>query len=710
MPVYNINGKKIRTEVALSDEQIDEIASELGQEVTKEHLPSSFFDQYKQAIQSYEEKRPKGIEQTQAGAVRGLIDPFVGAAQIGLEASGQGGLGSKMVKGYKEAVGTSNTVGELLGSLANPINSVLGPLAGVSKAATVGRAVGAGAIQGVLQPTDNTESFWSDKAFNAGLGALISGAFPIASIGSKKLKDIVSNVHLTEASRMNEIRKYLTEVIGPEKNKIIAELKNAGELVAGSKPTAAQVVSHEPTSLMLSAVEQQLAKKQDLASQFAAREATQQEARKAALQGIATPDQRTIVQLEKTRKEVTDDLRNKALSKANKYGTEGIDLEKKLADREQSFVSALQGEGKMATEEAQALNRAHNWTPVPGYPRFPGRYSPNMDRAMEYQQAAKEFGNVVDTRKADINVIKEQIKSLNERGYFPLSPKSIIERLSKAKNIAGNRANSELSAVYEDTISKLQSLTNARGVIDSNDLYQVRKDLGKDMIASLQKRNMLPDEKRIAGIERSIQKLIDTSIEQAGAKGMWSKYLDKYGQYSKIIDRRKLGEALVEKLKGNFNPEQAGAFVSAIRNSRPLVTAATGKTYPGTIEKILTPKEMSTVNSVIADLTRAKQSKELAGKITLEGETNMPSVTIFNQTVTATKDLLRYIREGKRKEVDKKTAELLLDPQKLGVFLETIPKGKFDSFVPLWLKTLSPDMVNTIMSHLGIATTGVVTE
>ena len=719
MPTYIINGKKVKTETPLSDEQIDEIAADLGAEApTQEKATPGFMErifgetgkQASELLSQYEQKRPKTVDEFQAGVVRGIADPFVGAAQMGLEAAGQGEMGKQMVGAYKEAVGPSSTAGEIAGAFASPINAVLGPLAGASKLVTTGRAAGGGAIQGALQPTEDTESYWTDRAFNAGVGAVFSGAFPVASIASQKVKQILGNVNLTTKARMQELRDYLSKAIGPEKEQVIAQLKAAGETVQGSKPTAAQVLSDTPSSLVLGAVEQQLARKEELAPLFAARQASQEEARQAALQGIATPDQRTIVQLEKTRKEATDKLRKEALNKSNVYGTQGVDLERMLAERQGSYIDALQGAGRQATEESQALNRAHSWTPVPGYPRFPGRYSPNMDRALEYKKAAEHFGDLVNTRKAEIDFTKAQIQNLNEQGFYPLSPSPIVERLTKAKNVAGDRANEELTAVYSDVIDKLNQYTNARGIIDSNDLYQIRKDLGKDMANSLQKRNMKADEKRLAGIERSVQKLIDSTIEQSGARGLWNKYLKNYARYSQLIDRRKVGQALADKLGGKFDIESAGAFATAIQNSRSLVAEATGKTYPGTIEKILTPKEMATVNAVLADLTKAKKAKEMGSKVTLDTEDGMPSLTVFSQAVTTTKDLLRYLKEGKRKEIDRKMADLVLNPSLLAAFLEAVPPSRFENLMPALLKNMSPEMANDLMSRFGIATTGAALE
>lgn len=721
MPTYLINGKTIKADSPLSDEEIDEIAADLGQpaqEGLAEKKPAGFLErifgetgrQASEALDIYEQQRPKFIDETLAGATRGITEPFVGAAQMGLEAAGQSELGKQMVQGYKEALGPTNMVGEILGAMASPVNAILGPLQGVSKAAAVGRAAGGGAIQGALQTSEDTESYWTDRAFNAGLGAIFSGAFPVASITSQKVKQILGNVNMSTKARMNELREYLLKAVGPEKEQAIAQLKAAGEVVPGSKPTAAQALADSPSSLVVGAIEQQLARKEELAPLFAAREATQQGARKAALQGIATPDQRTIVQLEKVRRETTDKIRKEALAKANVYSTKGVDLERQLADRQSSYIDALQGAGRMATEESQALNRAHSWTPVPGYPRFPGRYSPNMDRAIEYKQASQQFGDLIDARKAEVDFTRAQLKNLGEEGFYPLSPSSIVERLTKAKNVAGDRANDELTAVYSDVIDKINQFTNARGIIDSNDLYQIRKDLGKDMANALQKRNMKADEKRLAGIERSVQKLIDATIDQSGARGLWSKYLKNYARYSQLIDRRKVGQALADKLGGKFDIESAGAFATAVQNSRSLVADATGKTYPGTIEKVLTPKELATVNSVMADLARAKKAKEMGGKVTLDTDEGIPSLTVFNQAVTTTKDLLRYLKEGKRKEVDRKMAELVLNPDKLAAFLEAVPPSRFDALMPALLKNMSPEMANDLMSRFGIAATAAVVE
>lgn len=641
------------------------------------------------------------LQAAQTGYTKGLItDPIVGAAQmVGVPIDKQA---------YEAFMGESNKAAEFVGSMASPINKIFGTLKAATPVKSIVQGMGAGALQSVLQPTDK-EDFWKDKALQAGVGAVLGGAFPIVGLTSKSLYKIFSNVSLTEKGRVEELRKLLKEASGSERQAIIKDLRNAQQYVEGSELTVGQILADRPSAVNLVAEQVQLSGRPSVSGVFKGREAAQRQAQDTALGRIASPEGMTASQMETMRDQVTKDIRDEALAKANVYQKQGVPLEDELARLERSRVQALQGQGITSTESAQAINRAHSWSPVPGYPRFPGRYSPNMDRAIEFKSAADDFKSIVDAKRIDIDFKNAQLQNLNEQGYFPLMSNDIGKGISETLSKPGNRADQALNAVYTDTLSRIQQLTNARGLIDSNDLYKIRKDLGEDVVSSLSARNIQASDKRVAGLTKELQGLIDQSIVKAGAGDLWGKYLSKFAEYSNRADRMKIGVALQEKLGGVYDVQNLGAFGSAVSNARNLISQATGNRFKTDLGQVLTKEEMGVVNNVLADLSSKKKMQDLAKGVRatgLEGGDEF-TLTVFNQKVTLVKDLLRSIRLGKQSEVDKKAAELFNDPEKMADFLEFVPKSKFDKLVPAMVKQMSPEMANAFVNRFGVGLAGI---
>jgi len=654
-----------------------------------------------EALTSYKQQSPlAGMQAFQTGVTRGMVtDPLVGAAQmVGVPIDKQA---------YEAFMGESNKAGEIIGGMASPINKVFGALNAATPVKMVAQQMGAGALQAVLQPTDK-ENFWQDKALQGGVGAILGGAFPIIGLTSKSLYKVFSNTSLTEKGRIEELRKVLKDAAGPEREAIVKDLRNAGQYVDGSELTVGQILADRPSAVNLVAEQAALSGRPAVSGVFKQREAAQRGAQDVALGRIASPDGMTASQMEAMRDQVTKDIRDEALAKANVYQKQGVPLEEELARLDRSRTQALQGMGITETESAQAINRAHSWTPVPGYPRFPGRYSPNMDRAIEFKSAADDFKSIVDSKRIEIDFKKAQLENLNKQGYFPLTSndigKGIFETLSKP----GNRADEALKAVYTDTLDRINKLTNSRGLIDSNDLYKIRKDLGEDIVSSLSARNIQASDKRVAGLTKELQGLIDQSIVKAGAGDLWGKYLSKFAEYSNRADRMKIGVALQEKLGGVYDVQNLGAFGTAVANSKSLIAEATGSRFKTELGQVLTKEEMGVVNNVLADLSSKKKMQDLIKGVKatgLEGGDEF-TVTIFNQKVTLLKDLLRSIRLGKQSEVDRKAAELFMDKDKMADFLEFVPQSKFDKLIPAMVKRMSPEMANAFVNRFGVGLAG----
>jgi len=269
------------------------------------------------------------------------------------------------------------------GNIINPLNLLMGKgIVGASVPKKIGTGVTMGAAAGGATPLTDDTSFVEDKLFNAGFGGFIGGAVPLSVEAGKGIVKTIKNLPITKANKQAALQKFVLDLAGDDPQKVAQILKGSEDLVPGSRTTAADALADTPEAIRLIKEQERLAALPEQGSRFATLRAEREAARMAELdRAFGTPED--IAQLQRTRSEVTAPLREQALEQANVYGQVAPRLEADLAARQQSAVGALQGQGRTATEAAQAANRANTWSPVPGQPRFPGRYSPNMERALE---------------------------------------------------------------------------------------------------------------------------------------------------------------------------------------------------------------------------------------------------------------------------------------------------------------------------------------
>lgn len=725
-----------------SDIPFDEFSQRIGftpQETTQEKASPV------QQEQSWLEKAGltmKGREGTQSVLKTAVQEPLVGFAKglvtdlpVGLAQLGANVLGSEdtaakaneLVNQYEDLGGS--TVTRIAGAMANPLNRFLVPGVGSGTASITAKSALAGAGTSAISPTEvkEGEDYLNNKSVQVALGAVLGGAIPLTALGLGKLINVIGeNVNLSKNAKLNRIREYLNGLVGKERDAVIKDLENAGEFVTGSKPTVMQAIGDRPSASNLLAEQQRLAPK--FGPDFNVRAAEQEAARQAAVGRIASPRGATLEQVAEARTGATGDLREQALQRANVYGEQAPMIQQNIdeavggvrnpltgAVESPGAVGALQAQGVAQTEAAQAINRAHNWTPVPGMPRFPGRYSPNMDRALEQKTLANEMGELVDVKKAQAAFNKAELESLNKNGFFPLETKPIVSTIIDSVNKPGIRSKEGLPQIMSGIANRLEEFTNARGYIDSQDLYSIRQTLNSNIKSTLKQNNIEAGDKLVLGLEKQVRGLIDEAITKASGTKQWGEYLKNYSKYSQKMDRMKVGQSLLDTLGGrggDLGAEQAGKFVEAITNSKALVKKATANPFYNTIEDVMTKRELNQLNAVASDLKRSAAAERLASKTTppsanTEGITPPP---LLDYRISVVNSVLNAARKNDVEAMNRTVADLMLDPQKMAAFLQEPNKGKMDVLLNAIGKTVSTDIAKQFISRVGIATGQKVSE
>ena len=609
----------------------------------------------------------------------------------------------------KAAVGREGIdVPEFTGAIFSPVNKIV-------KAGGLLQSIGGGLIQGGLTPSGKEDgSYLTDKLFNMGLGAVIGGVIPPTIKALSYIKDQLINLPITVANKEAAARRYIESLVGEEKQQVIAALRNAGEIVSNSKPTTAEALVSTPTAIGLVKEQQRLASQVRTQPKFAQRRQDQAAARKQELVGQFGTEA-DLAAARAARAAETTPLRETALEQANVYGQVVPALESDIAARQAAVVQNLQAQGRTATEEAQALVRSSTGaeggqiSQIAGMPmKFPDRYTGNYNLAKSLSTAAQEFADPLAQRKAELGFKQLQLKSVADEGFYPLTIQPIIGKIDDSLGRVGDRSNALLVNSLQGLRTKLENLADENGIINSVDLYNVRKEIGSDIKSFLTQRNE-PFGAQATNVETSIKKILDKSINDASGTQIWSDYLTKFADHSKKINQMKVGQTLIDKLSLNLTDvEKAGTFASAVDNSAALIKRTTGVQRYEKLSDFLTPQQIKSVESVRADLARSQKAIEMGRGVKASGEEafaggeKIPGM--ISSKVTILKSILDTLKTGSQKQLDSKMTELMLDPQKLADFLEVMPKKQASLITSSLMAKMSPEMQQTFKQFVSAST------
>jgi hypothetical protein len=147
---------------------------------------------------------------------------------------------------------------------------------------------------------------------------------------------------------------------------------------------------------------------------------------------------------------------------------------------------------------------------------------------------------------------------------------NVNNRLSTLANQVGTRADPIQVTVLTKLKGRLQDLAQTNGgVIDANDLYQLRKTGINDVIeAELRSGGLDPStqSQRIVSLLGEIRPLVDDAIEKAGGK-TWRDYLSTYSTGMKQIEQLEMAD----KLRALFEKDKNEHFIQCGSNEQELV-------------------------------------------------------------------------------------------------------------------------------------------
>jgi hypothetical protein len=723
MPTYTINGRRFTSEVALSDSDLEELAASTGA------APAPA-----QPTQPAQPQQPVGMAEQMFGlgspiarvAKGAIVNPIMGLNQM-LAETGVFGETVKQsarqnVRGYEEAtkaarerVGSTGVdLLELGGAIVSPVSKLM-----PAPAATAVGRIGQGAATGVAfagaQPVTNVENYFDEKLQQMGAGALfgglVSGGFETAGKAKKIISELAKP--LTKEGRLKILRDYYNSLTGGKKDEVIKALQSTGEIVPGSRPTAMEAVSNIPEATGIAAFQRQLSRQAPetgAPGQFAARAAEQQAARVTQLQQLGGSPA-NIAAAQAQRNQLTAPLREDALSQANIAGQIAPRLEAEIASKYQSKTQALQTAGKLQTEGAQQQAISQNFFPVPGFPRVSPEFSNNYQRIVENLEGAKTASSIGAQRQAEREFKQFQLKSLSDNGFFPLRSDEITGRIDDILSKPGEaRTSALIRRSLSEVRDELNKFTNPDGIINSADLYGIRKNIGNILRKNADETGTF-DEKLLSKYSTNLKSYIDAAINKSiGATekdiGSWTRYLKTYEQASAKINRMEIGEFLERKLQTPLgDKERAGVFAQAVQDAAGTIKKSTGIPRFQKLEDVLTGDEVAGINKIIADLQRTARGQELAGRsvVGAGGRETTELPNLLNRYAAITNTVLRALKKDSNADINRIATELALEPQKLAAFMQGVPKDKSSLVADALLRRVSPEVRESLVRALSVA-------
>ena len=639
------------------------------------------------------------LEATLTGVAKGaVLNPALALTQV---LGGEGGR--EYVKGIqqqyaqtRQAAGLSGLdVSEITGAVVSPINRLFPQITAAGAGGRIAQYSGQGAVLGALTPAEETDNLFTEKLQQIGIGGLLggvlSGTIDLGKGAVRIAKELTKP--LTTAGQKAILQERLVEMASKAPDEINQALRNAREIVPGSKPTVAEALANIPAATSLAAFQKSIEKipKQGIAADFSVRAADVANARKALLRETGgTQDDLIEAIAERTR--VTAPLREDALAQANIAGKLAPEFEQQIASKFASKAQALKVGGILETEAAQQQQLARNFFPVAGYPRVSPELSNNFDRVLGNLDGAIASKNIAAQRQAEGQFKKLQLQSLAENGFYPLRVNPIIDNIDTVLNTPGTRSSDVVVSVFSSLKDKLQRLSNPNtGVIDSNDLYTIRKEIGND-IKKFSSESQNWDAKLTSGLEKNVKSYIDNAIEKAGNSGDWKRYLDTFQKESNKINQMQIAQALEKQLGTPLgNAERVASFAAALENAPNLIKRSTGQARFNKIEDILTKKQLNDFNSVLADVRREAKGESIAKLSTVEGQTLAELPNLLNRYALITNKVLTLIKKDVRDDLNRLFADMSLNPPALAAFIEGVPPTKSQAVVKaLWAK-LTPE-------------------
>lgn len=680
MPTYTINGRRIKTDAPLSDDDIDEIAANI-KIAAPAAPPKKLSFAEKVAISRTAPLAPSSPAYAKA-LETGVTDPVVAIRELTGTISPQA-VRQREAEYQAAAAQLPGGAGYLrfmggAGATA-PLALVPGAPASWNLLARMGAGAGIGGAAAVLtQPTTGEENFLGQKIGQFGTGAAFGAAAPLVGAGFRKTGDFVNwlrNKFSPETNAQNIIRAAAGS---PEKLAAIQAANAAQPNALASQAAAALPDTAQPyqtvvrraemeapdaiTAIRAAQTEQHLDTLRQLAGGATQTEAeAARKGTKAALTGITTP------------------MREEAFAEAALPGEVFPVLERKSAEGRAAATAAV----KDVRRFTGAIDRAEDWakdwvasgtTRAPGaLPRPPSRYTYPGELAQKAEEVAGTAAEQSLRAGAKARAAENTLASLKSRGLEPLTAAPIVQAIDRKLANPEIALNAKTAPALRRVQQMLQDWTNENGYITPEALYAIRKHGVAGIIEDLMPTASENARKKAAAqIMSEVRPFIDDAL---GDK--FKSYLATFANESKAISQKEMAAYAMQLYENS-----PSKFRELINGNDPDAVEAI---FGGGVRDIKTAmgNKFNSLQKIAADLETEAKISEQAGKgavrasrILQENLMNARIPNFLSPKITVANEALKGL-EGK---VNAKTMQTLSRAVQSGAnmneLLALVPPGE----------------------------------
>jgi hypothetical protein len=530
-----------------------------------------------------------------AGMAYGAAKPFIGLAQLGIQAGerffgtpeGREPLSQRVAGGLQdferaraEAGGSSIPViaGQMLPfsaatRLVEPAKGFVG---------RAGQAFVGGGMAGAVEPVTTPDAdFGAAKTAQIATGTAVGPATSLLGSFATTLARRFNNSFLDGANL--EAGRLANELAGDRRDLVVQSLRQP-QPTMGATVTAAQAAA-PARSAEFSALGRRAA--QVRPSEFEDIAQAQNRARAQELSTIAgTPDD--IAAAERARSAATEPLYQAA--RQSDLPVDSL--------RTVQLVDRLIGSRQGRPQVTNVLNSVRQ-TMFEAYPY--------QDRARDSWNSVR--GTISSYQGAVPNELDAARRILNGVKNLDIDPFTAIVRL-KALRPQDQVARDQIRAAITNLELPDQVVTqNANQLINASrnisDLLEQRDPAGRKINQAVSR--------ELLAVKRSVDRQIAKSAPEFGqAQSL-------FADLSKPIDRMRVGQYIQDRLIPAINdagadaPQRATVFANAMRDMNESVRQATGYRRAGSLEDLMTPDEIVSLQRIGADLARDVDVQRLAG-------------------------------------------------------------------------------------------------
>lgn len=648
---------------------------------------------------------------------KGAAAPFLGAAQLGLNAAQVGGpinerlaeTNAMTQRGRAEGGSTGIDWWSAGGQALSP--AYLAATRALTATSVPGRAAqGAafGGAAGAAEPVTGGD-YWAQKGAQTGTGAAVGAALPPAFDAAVAVAKGVRNVvqpFMGPAGADQAAGRLVNSAVGTRREAIIKALKDAEE-AATSGQAAVGANSAEFQAL------QQIAAQRDPSKYFGAGgiEGAQNKARLEAVRSVGG-----------TEKSLQNAIDNRAARAKEAYGAVANDLinpasdvaimEGAIAGRQAAKAEALRDWGRFTTTAAQQETLANGGVvsrtaggsgnvspsayPVAGMPRVPARLTDNAERIPEALSAATDSIGIAAYRQKQADFLKNAMESLKEtvgldnRGLSRFLDRPSVQMAVKDAMLSAQ----ESGAYFPAAPGERFSVAN---------LQRIKESLDAGILASKQ---AAANGKRPDLSPKELEGTREAFISWLSNKSPgWRDARQQFAADSAPINRMEIGQYLEKKLVPAIGQDVEGAkqaaatFSQALRDAPGTIKRATGNPRFEHLSEVLSEKELATLMKVREGLATDAASQALgkAGMPSALRKVNMamPEMAptgMFNPKISFARGVYNRVTGHATEKILDDLARHMDSPKEVARIMENASTGQRQSIADLLEK------INTIRS------------